>query len=456
MTEKTNEQRARSILRKYKIVLCIDMFSLLALLFFVLLEAESLLLKFIVLVSVFFCVHFLSAILFMRFIFPVLTKEMNAPLYYEIAKRGKVSFQYQVIGEYFIGNYVNVIALCRKKLANKKISANDEYFALNYLANTYFVLGEDEYLKEICERFYAKLSTDRRRERIFKIFRGFEFYSVYLNGNIEACESFLRKKEKDPLSRVSYQYKEARVALMKGETEEAKALFAKTVSEAPLLHYSTLSAAVLEGMENGTDYRESAVSLCKNPNPTLFLSEKRTSAIHRLNKITLIVGIVAIVFYVFVFALLKIGEDFQGDFESWEDEIEIAVETDMGDVEMLTAFDLEKGFDYVESMFICKNGENLYIGAAYYLYEDEEAYYADDYTIGYDIFAEIPLSALMAEDFDRVSHEYKAVSSAYTVKSMVVKTKRLSGDYEYKTYFEIDGVKFCFAVTELMKYRPSV
>ena len=455
MTEKTNEQRAKSILRKYKIVLCIDMFSLLALLFFVLLEVESLLLKFIVLVSVFFCVHFLSAILFMRFIFPVLTKEMNAPLYYEIAKKGKVSFQYQVIGEYFIGNYVNVIALCRKKLENKKISANDEYFSLNYLANTYFVLGEDEYLKEICDRFYAKLSTDKRREKIFRIFRGFEFYSVYLNGNIEACESFLRKKEKDPLSLVSYQYKEARVALMKGETEEAKALFAKTVSEAPLLHYSTLSAAALEGMENGVEYREAAVSLCKSSDSALFLSENRTSEIHLIKKITLIVGIVAIVIYMCAVALLNISEDFQGDFESWEDEIEIAVETDMGDVEMLKTFDLEKGFDYVESMFICKNGDTVFLGAAYYLYEDEEAYYADDYTVGYDIFAEIPLSTLMAEDFDRVSHEYKAVSSAYTIKSIFVKTRRLSGDFEYKTYFEIDGVKFCFAVTEL-RYRQSV
>ena len=266
-----NEQKAKAILKKHRIFGNLLTIWLAAMLVGIFLLISDLLGN--VLCITLCYVFYRLAFYFMSvkdFMFP-LSLRLDAPLHYELVKQGKIaaySAVYQIQAEYFVGHYANVIALCYEKLNDKRVNKRWKYYYLSYLANTYFDLGEEERLREVCDRFYRELASERKRERIFKRFRGFSFFSTYLNRNFEACDQYLQEKtEKNPLLRINSLHLKARVAWLKGDTESAKASFEAVIAEAPLLHYAKLSDAALKAMENGTEYREAIKPVLETETP---------------------------------------------------------------------------------------------------------------------------------------------------------------------------------------------
>lgn len=259
MTSQTNTQKAKSILRKYQIL---SVFSLLIFIFlsiFALYFIENRFLGLAVLIIALLVFRFALFFIFYRMIWDPLADALDAPLYHEIIRRGRMghaSGWNQAQAEYYVGNYTNAIAICKQKLSEPRYAKTYRYHYYYCLANCYFDLGDDQKLKEICDLFYRDLTGERKREKIFKQFSTFRFFSVYLNRNTEACEEYLRQPVQNNLLRVSAEFKKARVALLCGDETQAKNSFESVIRKAPLLHYAVISEKVLQAMENGGGYAD--------------------------------------------------------------------------------------------------------------------------------------------------------------------------------------------------------
>ena len=441
-----NEQKAKAILKKHRLFGVLLTVWLAAMLVGIFLLISDLLGK--VLCITLCYVLYRLAFYFMSmkdFMFP-LTLRLDAPLHYELVKQGKIAAYtavFQIQAEYFVGHYANVIALCYEKLNDKRVNKRWKYYYLSYLANTYFDLGEEERLREVCDRFYRELASERKRERIFKRFRGFSFFSTYLNRNFEACEQYLQEKtEKNPLFRINVMYLKARTAWLKGDTDTAKTAFEAVVAEAPLLHYAKLSEAALKAMENGTDYRETIKPILETETPAPLKPPASSGFLNGYNKVIRIVWIVLVVFCILV---TLIGKLLDRETQTWEEycaEVETIVEADYGEIELLDVFDLYDGDFWVDAMFIFKTRDSVLIGSVYY-YPDSDSLY-------YEIQAEVPIASLLAEDFSRYINVYDSVTEYCTVTSGFYKNREdVPEEYAYFVALDIDGKTVYFAVTNV-------
>ncbi len=439
-------RKAKSILRKHTVKLCVgEILGLLAF-FAIVYWSESMTLKVMSIVVFLLYLSLFASFLTFKDLLSSLSMKMDAPLYYEIVKQGKfcnVSAVYQIQAEYFIGNYTNVIDICNRKLEEKRIAKRYQYYYFYYLANTYFNLGEDDKLREICDRFYQNLASERKKERIFKRFADFSFFNIYLNRNFDACEEHLNKVQKIPLVLADVAFSKARVALLKGETEEAKKYFEKVIAEAPLLHYAKLSEAALQAMENGTDYRDAMVPFMEKENPKPLEPPAVAAFFPVFRKVMTVILAVLIAVYAILMILNKINDESWADWEEYCREIEALVETDYGEAELLDAFDLEKDDFWVDAMFLCKTADSVLICSAYY--------YTGEDTLYYEVQAEIPLSVLLAEDFCQLINTYDAVTEDCSVESGFYKNKNdVPSDNYYSVSFVIEGKTVYFAVTEIL------
>lgn len=448
MDMQNNEMKAKAILKKHRIFGNLLTIWLLVMLVGISLLISDLLGKVLCLALCYLL--YLLAFYFMSMkdvMFP-LTLRLDAPLHYELVKQGKlvaISAIYQIQAEYFVGHYANVIALCYEKLKDTRVNKRWRYYYLSYLANTYFDLGEEERLREVCDRFYGEIASERNKERVFKRFRGFSFFSTYLNRNFEACDQYLQEKtEKNPLLRINSLYLKARVAWLKGDTESAKASFEAVIAEAPLLHYAKLSEAALKAMENGTDYRETIKPLLETETPAPLKPPAASGFLNGYNKVIRIVLIVLIVFCILV---TLIGKLLDRETQTWEEycaEVEMIVEADYGDVEFLDIFDLYDGDFWVDSMFICKTEDSVLIGSVYY-YTD-----SFDDSLYYEIQAEVPIASLLAADFSRYINTYDSVTEYCTVTSGFYKNREdVPEDTAYFVALDVDGKTVYFAVTDV-------
>ena len=445
MDTKNYEQQAKSILKKHKIIVCLTEIVYLAAFLCYIFFLPDLIPDFVVRTLLLFA----SLLLYVVFLLYLSAKDitfplifhLNAPLHYEIVKQGKLyspSAVHMIQAEYYVGNYANVIRLCNQKLNDKKAKQSWKYYYLAYLANTYFDIDEEELLRETCDRFYQLLSTDKKREKILKRFDEIPFYSVYLNRNFEACKEYANKPQKFPVQKSVTDFWKARVALRKGETEEARKGFEKIIAEAPLLHLATLSDLILKGMENGTDYQEAIAPLLEKEITEPLKPSAATPVLNGFNKVMNVILVVLAVIFVFLLLLSKV--DWSSD-TAYEKQIEVLMEAEYGDVDVLKTFDLKKDGFWVDAMFICKTSESLLIGSTYYEYA-YDSYYA--------IQAEIPLSDLMSEDFTQKTTRYDAVTEDCTVTSVIYINKQDAPlNSYYSTFFTIDGKIFYFDVTKI-------
>ena len=449
MDIKNYEQQAKSILKKHKITLYLTglvyLVAIFANIFFLPDLIENFAVRILLLIAVCFLyfafIRYLSA---KDLMFPLFF-HLNAPLHYEILKQGKIvspSATHMIQAEYFVGNYANVILLCNQKLKDKKAKRLWKYYYLTYLANTYFDLGENERLRETCDRFYELLASDKKREKILKRFENIPFYSVYVNRNFEACEQYANKPQKFPIQKMLIHFWKARLALLKGETEEARKGFEKIIAEAPLLHLATLSELALQGMENETDYKKSIAPMLEKEITEPLKPSAATPFLNGFNKVCNIILIVIAVIFMILLFLSKV--DWSGD-SAYEKEIESLVEIDYDDVDVLDFFDLYKDDYWVDAMFICKTNDSILIGSTYY-YDN----YDNKYDIYYEIQAEVPLSNLMADEFTKVTNLYESVTEYCTVTSgFYVNQADVPNENYYFTSFVIDGKTFYFAVLDI-------
>ena len=132
----------------------------------------------------------------------------------------------------------------------------------------------------------------------------------------------MNKVQKIPLVLADVAFSKARVALLKGETEEAKNYFKKVIAEAPLLHYAELSKAALQAMENGMEYQEAMVPFAEKESPKPLTPPAVASGLPIFQKIMTVILIVLIAVYVILMILARIGDE---NYEDWNEYYRIRI-----------------------------------------------------------------------------------------------------------------------------------
>ena len=140
-----NQEIAKLNLRKYKISkIIISILGLLAYVLCAVFGDGKLIISALVLAVLF--IRYAPWFFYRKYISNPLSNELNAPLYYEIVRQGKIyvpSAIWQLQAEYFVGNHNNAVCICNQKLNDPKISKKYKYHYLMFLANVYFDIGDN-------------------------------------------------------------------------------------------------------------------------------------------------------------------------------------------------------------------------------------------------------------------------------------------------------------------------
>lgn len=397
-------------------------------------------------------IRFAPMVLFRKYITGTLIDQLDAPLYQEIVKEGKIyvpSALWQLQGEYFSGNYQNVISICNQQLEVEKLAKKYKYYYLVYLATTYFDLGDQEKLKDTCETFNQNLTNEKNKERILRRIPRMVFFNHYIRGNFDACSDYLYKPQAQKINQVYRTYCQARIALLKEDIDEAKKLFESVLQTAPKLNYAILAAHGIEAIEKGIPYQDTFESIIV---ATDFLIPEVSKKNKILKIIRLVAGIILIgcvVAYSGVSAFMKMQDKaYENDLAAYREGIRILVEENYDSVEILDTFNLKKDGQIVDSMFLCKTDESILLGCLYSYRNDEKQYYDVKYEMPFSDL-EKTHSPLMYLTFQCTTSEYYVYSYFYTSKD------ELPSEYHHLSAITVDGKTVYFAVTEIDD-QPSI
>ena len=310
-----NQEIAKLNLRKYKISkIIISILGLLAYVLCAVFGDGKLIISALVL-SVLF-IRCAPWFFYRKYISNPLSNELNAPLYYEIVRQGKIydpSAIWQLQAEYFIGNHNHAVHICNQKLNDPKISKKYKYHYLMLLANVYFDIGDNETLVDVCKRFDSELTKESKRKikTIKKQFPRIEFYQNFLNKNYDACYSYIYKPQTLPINQIKNIFLKARIALSKNEKEDAEKYFQEVIQKAPNLNYADLSKHGLESIEKDVSYKDTFDKIDISEE-FIIPTPPKSQRIGRIIRLTAgIIIIATVVSYIGFSILLKIHENQQ-------------------------------------------------------------------------------------------------------------------------------------------------
>lgn len=227
----------------------------------------NIILKILIAVAVFLTLIMLStAIIKNKYINPILNNELNPQKYYTVICGTHNTTKYAVdemLVAYYMRDYNAVINICNLKIKDKK-SRNYKYFFIQYLARTYFDLGDLENLRATCEKFENELSKVKKSKSIEKLRKFYgnpiEYYKNYLLGDFKACKECYSKllDEKitnaNKLSKISVYYHYAIACYRLGELDEAKDYFTVVVNEATLVGYGEIAKKYISDIDGNEKF----------------------------------------------------------------------------------------------------------------------------------------------------------------------------------------------------------
>ena len=404
-------------LKKYRLLICALLIICLSFMAVVYLNVESntvMMLCYIVIGLVGF---FATRIIIRKVILSVLMDDLDAPLFRKIVKKGKFA-GVQLWSEYYCGNFGNVVELCRKKLADPKAAKKGRYMYLQRLASVYYVTGDDENLRAICQEVEACLATEKpsiKRKQAAYI-NLFQVYNAYLAGDWETCEKLEERQAKSNLDRMAGVNSQARIALAKGDVDRAKELF-EEARQAPNLCYAACADEGLRAIEEGTPYGEGLEPLATTEDFCVMYPAKVIEFFHRVWIVCCILAVILL----WVSAGLELyakkeaerqeelqiqrEEERRRKREEYEEKYRVLIENDYDGVKILDCFTLKCGDETADSMIICEADDGLLIVSTYVYKGEEQPQYESQVYLSKYLFPmgeEIPWDL----DFDCVVSDY--------------------------------------------------
>lgn len=397
---------------------------------------------------------FLGAmVLFRKCVLDVLNDKLEADEYLATIYLGKFdtpAATWQLLGEYYCGHYANVVGICKQKLAEPKVSKRNTYIYLTYLANVYFEMGDDQNLRSVLEKYQACLITEKPKvqAKYKKQFLRMAFYEAYLNGDREKCEAWLNQSTPVKLNAYHRTYIKARLALWDGDWDEARGCFESLACEVPQLCYGKLAMHWLQNDDRQATYAE-CFSPVADVQVNLFPSPHR-----KIRKVLIwvIIGV----------AMLRVGlgileggladrqnEQYLEKVANHRENIRVMVEEDYDSVAVVDSFNLKKGDEMVDSMFVCVTDKEVLIGTLF-VYEGEEQLY-------YDVVADISLGTLTHDASPLKYCAYYATTSSYYIHSYFYKNEAdIPEVYEHMSSFAVNGETYYYVITEINELEEAV
>lgn len=194
-------------------------------------------------------------VVFNKCIVSIVSKDLDPDTYLSAIRIGNfdtVDATWQILGEYYCGNYNNVVSICKTKLEDPNMLKRYKYTYLTYLANVYFEVGDDENLRKVCEQFETYLSKEieQKQPKFRKQFPRMTFYDLYLKNDIDACFKWLSAPTPLKLNQAHRSYSKAKLLYMQGKKDEARSYCEKLAQELPQTNYGKLSIKLISDFEN--------------------------------------------------------------------------------------------------------------------------------------------------------------------------------------------------------------
>ncbi len=338
----------------------------------------------ILLSVVFICyvTHVCSLKIFNKFIGSVLTNKFDPDTYLALIYQGKVDSPAairQIPGEYFCGNYQNVISICNTKLADPKMAKRYKYYYLTYLANTYFDIGDDENLRLTCDRYREALSAEKpsKQEKIRKNYIRMDLFETYLNRDIDTCIKMISTPAPMEIDQHRRTFYRAKFAILQGKEEMAREYCDHLVEAIPNLTYGKLADKALERMDSGETSFD-AFAFFETVEVEVDIAGETFYPLSKRLLIGVVAALIMIVLYAIIFGVLTCV-DFMGAGAEYEEEqakeqaayaeyvesIRLLVEEDYDGVRVLDTFTLKAGEYVVDTMFICRTDTHFVVGCIY-------------------------------------------------------------------------------------------
>ena len=404
-------------LKKCRLLICALLIICLSFMAVVYLSVESNTVMMLCYIVIAFVGFFATRIIIRKVILSVLMDDLDAPLFRKIVKKGKFA-GLQLWSEYYCGNFGNVVEICRKKLADPKAAKKGRYMYLQRLASVYYVTGDDENLRAICQEVEACLATEKpsiKRKQAAYI-NLFQVYNAYLAGDWETCEKLEERQAKSNLDRMAGVNSQARIALAKGDFDRAKELF-EEARQAPNLCYAACAEEGLRAIEQGTPYGEGFEPLATTEDFYVMYPAK---VIEFFRRVWIVCCILAVIL-LWVSAGLELyakkeaerqeelqiqrEEERRRKREEYEEKYRVLIENDYDGVKILDCFTLKCGDETADSMIICEADDGLLIVSTYVYKGEEEPQYESQVYLSKYLFPmgeEIPWDL----DFDCVVSDY--------------------------------------------------
>ena len=422
-----NQAIARSNIRQYK-TWCVLAAILLAILSYLCIHFIGYKAALLILAVGFLLIRILFRFLHGKYISGPIVKDLNAPLYSEIVRQGKMfplSAQWQLQAEYYVGNYKNAMKICNKMLEDPRCYKKFKYYYLFLLANMYFDVDDKDALADVCRKYQNELlnETERKRNKIQKIFAKMDFYQSYLDGNFDSCNTYLSKPQTLPLHEIIYMFGKARIALSKNEAEKAAEYFREIIQKAPNLNYAELSSHGLEAIENNIPYNETFEKLEESLDFVII----RPSRAQRATRLAILISEAAL------FLILLVWSGFNAyRANEYTESIRTLLETKYDNVEIIETFNLKYEDLLVDSIFVSKTDMGIIVGSLFTYSGNDKTEFDVDLTLPYSYFENSDQKIAYFEFYCTLD-DYYTECCIYTDKEDIPLT------YSHMTKVKIEG-----------------
>lgn len=313
----------------------------------------------------------------------VLTRKLDADAFLAILRQSRLDTPaalWQIVGEYYCGNYHNALRICTQKLEEQQTPSRASYQYISLLANVYFDIGDWEKLTQICQRFEEDLAKEgpAKQKKYRKAFRRMTMYQSFVKQDMDACRQYLEAKASTPIQEHAKTFCKARIALLQGDEETAQ-IHLKALSQAvPQLNFGKLALQLLAQLEDGTCSQE--VLIVEDTGAVELYTIKNYAQRQKIRKGILIVCCVIILCNIAMLSQVQ-------EPAFWRD-IRVLVEQDYDDVVIHDIFTLQKGEEVVDTMFICQTDDSILVGCLYRYGGEETMYYKEQIKLPFGVLIE--------------------------------------------------------------------
>lgn len=377
-----------------------------------------------------------------KYLYDMLFEELDAPLFLEILRyvsRDDPFALGQLSELHAKGLHADVVSLCAKQLENP-YAKRYRLTYLTYMEEAYFKLGDDQRLREFHEAAERELAALKNAEKVRKKLPIHGFHAAYLSKDPDACEAyFAATPPVNRFSEVNRLLLRARVAQLRGDSEEARRLLGDVLTEAPDTPHAVTAKAHLEALERGEGYESAYPESLPDPLFPVVTTEKK----HRVYKI--LFRVILAIIAVLLVAYFLLGKQEQAEYEAICEDVRVAMEAEHDGVTVHDYFVLSEGETVLDALAVCSTDEGVVVAALYGHKEDPDKLLCD--TLVTFTEEELTGSVLPSHVFRGCSTEYFGVCGFYETE------EKIPADAATAIPVTVYGRELWFAVTDVAPAR---